>query len=186
MIFPIYHSERTSLKKSFIEGLNHPAAKPGRVGDLALAWEAGQADIILEGDALLMDGGLISAILVSLFSDARAPEESGLSKSDPRGWWPDSVGDRHGSLLWLLQREKITAETLAKAKVWTATALAWLVEEGIAERVEVEVERQELDRVAIGVKLYRSDGRRWNHLWDSLEEALLETGRVTLQVTQGI
>ena len=169
-----------------MQALNHPSAKVGSVGDLALAWKDGQADIVLEGEALLMEGGLVSAILVSLFSDARAPEDSDLAKSDPRGWWPDDVTDRYGSLLWLLQREKITPEILSKAKAWTATALSWLTEDGIAERVEVEVERQGLDRVAIGVKLYRGNARRWNYLWDALEETLLETGRVALQVTQGV
>ena len=169
-----------------MHALNNPATPQGSVNDLALAWDGGQADLILSGDTLLMEGGLVSAILVSLFSDARAPEDSDLAATDPRGWWPDVATDRHGSLLWLLTREKITPETLSRAKAWTSDALAWLVDDGIAERVDVEVERLAIDQVGIGVTLHRGLEARWQHLWDALEDVLLETGGVTLQVHQTV
>lgn len=169
-----------------MHALKTPATPQGAVNDLALIWEEGQADIILDGETVLMEGGLVSAVLVSMFSDARAPEDSGLAGADPRGWWPDDATDRHGSLLWLLTREKITPETLSKAKTWTEDALSWLVQDGIAERVGVEVERLGLDRVGIGVSLLRGKQVRWQHLWDALEEVILETGLVTLQVTPAV
>lgn len=60
-----------------------------------------------------------------------------------------------GSRLWLLSREKITAETLQKCKDYAEQALAWLVKESVAEKVEVAVERNGLDRVDLLVLISR-------------------------------
>lgn len=127
--------------------------------DLALVWnaDAAAADLLLGNGQLATDAGMRTAILISLFSDARAADDEQLPEAggDRRGWWGDAFArdarpdagtardaNRIGSLLWLLSRSKITARTLAQAQQACAEALAWLVRDGIASAVRVVVEAQ--------------------------------------------
>ena len=99
-------------------------------------------DLGLADGLLAMDEGLQTAILHSLFTDARAlesdPIETGEAK---RGWWGDLVapndGDKYGSRLWLLRREKQTAEVLLRASEYAEESLAWLISDGLASKVTV-------------------------------------------------
>ena len=145
--------------------------------DIALTWDAahGGAEMTLAAADLATGDELASAVLLSLFCWRRAAADDRLPWPEhPRlGWWGDSFatqeGDRFGSRLWLLQRETITAETLSRARIYAKEALAWLVEDKVAERVEVEVERQGLDRVALRVTIIRGPARaidmRFDDLW---------------------
>jgi phage gp46-like protein len=159
--------------------------------DLALRWndETVSADLMLSGGALAMDDGLRTAILISLFSDARAAEDADLPEAgdDRRGWWGDqfaagagpdagSAADRNriGSLLWLLHRAKATSANLQLARQSAEEALAWLVRDGVAARVGVTVEAQSVDgvrqRLAIGVELDRPSGpgrQRFDFTWEA-------------------
>lgn len=89
------------------------------------------------------DNGLQTAVIVSLFTDRRAEPDDELpdGSSDRRGWWadayPDIEGDRIGSRLWLLAREKDMQSVVNRAREYTEEALAWLVDQGIALRIEV-------------------------------------------------
>lgn len=148
--------------------------------DIALIWDDDRfaGDIRVEGGRLATDEGLRTAILLSLFTDARAPEEATLPQTgeDRRGWWGndlpvETVGKHHelGSLLWLLSREKITQATMTRARAYARDALAWLIEDGIASAIDVEVTAQEGQRLAIGVTLDRPDGpdrKRWDFTWE--------------------
>jgi phage gp46-like protein len=159
--------------------------------DLALRWDDAtlSADLVLAGGALTTDDGLRTAILISLFTDARASEDAGLPEDgdDRRGWWGDqfapdagpdagSAGDRNriGSLLWLLSRAKVTGANLQLARQSAEAALGWLVRDGIASRVAVEVEAQPIggvkQRLAIGVELTRPGGpgrQRFDFTWEA-------------------
>ena len=100
----------------------------------------------LKGGSLAADAGLTTAIVHSLFTDARARDGDPLpaGESEPRGWWGDALaaeaGDRYGSRLWLLHREKQTQETLNKAREIAQDSLSWLVEDSIARQVDTEAE----------------------------------------------
>jgi phage gp46-like protein len=140
--------------------------------DVKISWD----EILLEGDFLYSEGdltgdaGLETAVIISIFSDRRAEPEDELpdsQDSDRRGWWGDltleqtAAGfDKLGSRLWLLERAKTVPETLVKAKAYIEESLQWLVDDGIAVKVEVEVERQGIAEngiLAFGVKIYKSD-----------------------------
>ena len=58
-------------------------------------------------------------------------------------------GDQYGSLLWLLEREKLNAATAERARQYAVDALKWLVEDGVAISCVVEVER--LNRDTLGM-----------------------------------
>jgi len=103
--------------------------------------------------------GLETAIQISLFTDARVEADELPSwETEKRGWWGDlfsSVpGDRTGSKLWLLAREKRLEDVPPRAEEYCREALAWLIEDGVAESIEVDVEIQG-QILAIGVTVKR-------------------------------
>lgn len=159
--------------------------------DVALVWpaDAFAGDLLLQDGALVSDDGLRTAILISLFSDARAPDGAELPEdgSDRRGWWGDEFAaaqfaDRDsaiGSTLWLLRRAKIMPATLQRAREAAYAALAWLIRDGIASAVYVDAEAHGGSggqRLALGVTLDRPQGpgrQRWDFTWNA------STGEIT-------
>lgn len=159
--------------------------------DIALAWNADRfaADLLLTGGKLVTDDGMRTTILISLFSDARAPDDAELPEEgrDRRGWWGDSLAkdagrfagtardpDRIGSLLWLLERAKVVPQSLRFAQQACEDALAWLIRDGVAGRVGVQVEAQG-DRMAIGVEIDRPSGpgrQRFDFAWEASTHSL--------------
>lgn len=125
---------------------------------------------------------LRALVEASLFSWSRAQSGDVLpstrdGKRDRRGWWAEGLsaryeGDAFGSRLWLLERAKLTAETIRLARSYAEEALAWLVEDGIAEAVAVEVQRQGRGGLGIGVTITRGTGTlapedlRFSFLWE--------------------
>lgn len=108
---------------------------------IALSWNdaVGAADLALNASgALARDEALQTAVVLSLFLDARARPDDG-AEGHRRGWVGDAFTpeDRQGSRLWLLRREKQTEETRRRAEDYTNEALAWLVDAGLATSVFV-------------------------------------------------
>ena len=122
-----------------------------------------QGDLILAGGLLATDSSLYTAVLHSLFSDARAladdPIEAGESR---RGWWGDLAaqtdGDAYGSRLWELRREKQTAEVLLRAKEYTEEALAWLIDDGVASAIAVDARYPARGTLALFVTITLDSG----------------------------
>lgn len=152
--------------------------------DAALVWNANawHGDIVIENGAVVLDGGLRTAILISLFTDARAPDDAPLPEesADRRGWWGDDFNpfeaqlraqaSQTGSLLWLLARSKITQATINRAREYAIAALQWLLTDGIASRVDVQVEAQDRQRLAIRVELDRPQGPArefYDYVWEA-------------------
>lgn len=161
--------------------------------DIALVWDADAmaADLLLGSGRLATDDGMRTAILISLFTDARAADDETLPEpgGDRRGWWGDAYArelrpdagtardvNRIGSLLWLLSRSKITARTLTQANQACEEALAWLVRDGVASAVRVVIEaqvrtgQQTPDLMAIAVEIDRPGGpgrQRHDFTWDA-------------------
>jgi phage gp46-like protein len=108
---------------------------------IALSWNdaQGAADLALNATgALASDDALQTAVVLSLFLDARARPDDG-AEGHRRGWVGDAFTpeDRVGSRLWLLKREKHTEETRRRAEDHANEALAWLVDAGLASSVSV-------------------------------------------------
>ena len=120
---------------------------------------------------------LVRAVIVSLFTWRRANPDDDLPADLRMGWWGDSFptipNDRIGSRLWLLSRSTLTPETVAKAKEYAQEALQGLIDDGVAARVDVQTERQGLSTLAIGCRIYKSDGTvpldvRFTDVWGFL------------------
>lgn len=137
--------------------------------DIALIW----SNDIFGGDLALVDGrletddGLRTAMIVSLFTDARAHEDDALPDAggDPRGWWGNAYpaedgGDAFelGSRLWLLEREKLTPRTIERARAYAAEALAWLKDRGVVSALIVRAARMGDQTLAIAVEVERPEG----------------------------
>lgn len=153
------------------------------MADLALAWipDEGCADLVIDEDVddLAGDAGLHTALILSLFADRRAEADDALPAEggDRRGWWADEfapvVGDKFGSRLWLLDRSARKADVARDAEAYAREATAWLVEDGVAERVDVEAElgAAPID-LALLVTVHRPASApvtfRYAHVWDSL------------------
>lgn len=143
--------------------------------DLTLDAQGGALDLaLLDGD-LATDDGLRTAVALSLLCDRRAEPDDTIpdGTDNRRGWWADAIadldGDRWGSRLWLLAREKDLAEVRRRAEAYAEEALGWLLEDGVASAVTVTAETVDRDVLWLAVEILRGDGSRladrYQYVW---------------------
>lgn len=120
-----------------------------------------------------------TAVVLSLFTDRRAPEGWRPEEADRRGWWGDGAvpagenGREDGSWLWLLRREAVTEENIRLARIYAEQALQWLVDENVASRIEVRTGAIEQPRrgIWLDIEIIAPSGaqilnRKFARLWD--------------------
>jgi phage gp46-like protein len=139
------------------------------------------ADLALDADGLGLatDAGLTTAVVLSLFTDARAADGDELpaGETDRRGWWGDlaplAPGYQLGSRLWLLKREKQTDAVLRRAELYAEAALAWLIEAGAARAVQVTATAPRQGLLWLAIRIERPDGaaQTWQYAWDAMHPA---------------
>lgn len=122
-------------------------------------------DIAIENGDLAHDDGLRTAVILSLFLDRRAEDGDVASGADRRGSWMDATlddpNDKLGSRLWLLSREKELPATAQRARLYTEEALAWLVAEGVASRIETDATWIAPGVLQIHVQIFLVNGSVW-------------------------
>ncbi|HEX7853881.1 MAG TPA: phage GP46 family protein [Sphingobium sp.] len=148
------------------------------MSDIVTIWRPDQAagDWLIAGselDALLNTEGdgtdLYSAVLISIFSDARAAEDEVIpdSSSDRRGWWAGDIGSK----LWLRMRSKATVQLLPIVKKDIEDALQWLIDDGVAAAIDVSVNWDRPGFLAGTVTVRRQDGStkaiNFQRVWES-------------------
>ncbi len=111
-----------------------------------------------------------TAILICLFTDRRRPEDvaSPDGSTDRRGWHGDSYdvetseGERElGSLLWTLQRERLTIEDLRLVEHYASDALQTLVDQGVVDHFEIRAEKDSVaGRVSMLINAFSPTGER--------------------------
>jgi phage gp46-like protein len=118
---------------------------------------------LLESSLLIREDTLDSAVIMSLFCDARADEDTKLplNVTDRRGWCGDEFFDAHdsdwGSLLWTRWYSKTTEDT-RRFMIWTARqSLQHLIDNKIAERVEVTGEWRSNSLLALKIDIYKPE-----------------------------
>ena len=144
--------------------------------DLALADGAAGRD-------LCGDDGLLTAVVLSLFTDARAHDDDTVPDARPgepgdrRGWWGDALSPDAGPLgsrLWLLWREKDQDEVVIRAQEYARAALAWLVTDAAGPlrvaRLEVRAARVAPGYLGIAVQAalpgVQERELSWNFMYD--------------------
>ncbi len=134
----------------------------------------------LNGD-LEREEGLETSVLISLYTDARASEDDNVDDpNDLRGWAGDllpSNDDSIGSKLWLLDRSKATQENANKAKQYVQQALNWMIEDGVASKIDVVtsiVGYEETKKLVLNITIYKNNdkilGIKFNDIWTAQYE----------------
>jgi phage gp46-like protein len=132
------------------------------MADISTIWSPVnlRGDWLLAGTQLQSGQDLVSAVLISLFSDRIANPDDVIpdGTNDPRGWWGDDAAHPIGSRLWLLSRAKQTTDTLARAQTYIAEALQWLIDDGVVARFDIYVEWTRASFLGARVVAYKNDG----------------------------
>lgn len=132
------------------------------MSDLALLHNDLNLDLVQANGDLSANLDLENAILISLLSDRALEENSPAIDGYKGGWWgdvfPKVSNDKIGSLLWTLKREKATTETATRAREIVVNALDWMIEDGVASRIEVTTQIVERDCMEINIQIHRPNG----------------------------
>lgn len=119
---------------------------------------------------------LVRAVVISLFTWRRANPQD-VVEGSRMGYWgdaaePPAANDKIGSRLWLLSREKLIQSTFIRAREYAREALQWLLDDGVASRVEVTAERYGMDGLALVCTIYRVEGGtavlRFDQAWEAI------------------
>ena len=125
---------------------------------------------------------IVRAVIISLFTWRRAHDDDVLPNTgmSRMGWWgdsfPPSPNDKIGSRLWLLARSKLTDGTAQQAQDYAEEALQWLIDDGVAARVDVSAVRQGISTLALTCIVVNRSGAvmarlQFANLWNFLREA---------------
>ena len=113
-----------------------------------------------------------SAVIISIFTDRRADDIDEVLDGNYKGWWGDTYQQtKIGSRLWTLKRKKATIQTLILAREILEECLQWLVDDGVAKKVEVfnEWSSVNIGRMNMLIKVYKPDGDelefKFNEKW---------------------
>lgn len=128
--------------------------------------------------SMYADDELTRAVIISLFSWARARDDDPVEGSRRFGFWGDTyaeAGQETGSRLWLMSREKILADTVEKCRKYAKSALEWMIDDGVADSVDVQAERNGIDRIDMSITISRKndDSRlHFSNVWEMLKNGI--------------
>lgn len=117
---------------------------------------------------------LVQATLISLFSWRKSNDDDGVNIPNRQGWWGDTfaseTNDRIGSRLWLLRREKLTDDVVARAREYAEESLQWMIDDALASAINVSTDREN-NRLNMSVEIVRpgdaqSIQARFQNLWE--------------------
>lgn len=149
--------------------------------DIVLTWDMNLqgCKMIFASNDVVTSQSLLTPVLVSIFTDARAAADDILPDPqdiDRRGSWMDETNidkpnDAIGSRLWLLEREKATDENALRAKMYIEESLKWMLEEGICSLLKVETEiqwpSQNTPVLAFSVAIQKPDGTKESYKFEA-------------------
>lgn len=117
-------------------------------GDPTIFTHGNSSDLEIIGGQPTMDAGIYNAVHISLFA-----------YSD---WWGNSIAapaEKMISRLGELQRRTITPATRADAEEYAKQALAWMITEGMAKKIDVQATLPSVGEIALTVKVTQPDGQ---------------------------
>lgn len=135
-------------------------------GDLAFDWALAPLDGRGDSGGLIARAGLATAVILSLFTDARAPDGWRPEVRDRRGWWGDGLSDDatepFGSWLWtVLENAVATRETARLAEIEARRALDWMIRDGVAGSVGVVGTAAPAEaRITLAIEIRSPSGER--------------------------
>lgn len=116
-------------------------------------------DLVVKNGEIQKDDSLKTAVLISLFTDARCEKnELPPGETSLRGFWGDCLfNENTGSKLWLLNRTKESNQTLIKVKEYAQDALKWLITDGLAKDVGVNAFYDNKKNLVLNISIYKND-----------------------------
>lgn len=127
--------------------------------DILLNSDNGYLDFGIENGDFKMTGGFETAIIMSLFCEARASTNEVPAVELRRGWWGNLVGDfsnyQIGSKIWLLYQSKKIPEVLSLVKTYATNSLQWMIDDGYINKIEVDSSFIE-NGIYLSINMYRS------------------------------
>lgn len=139
----------------------------------------GLYDFVIEGNEFASAGGFETAIPVSLFTDARAPAALVAEPQNRRGWIGNlmtaSTMRQLGSILWALDQTRITQETLNLARLEAQSAFQWMLDDGVALGVLVDLSRSSSGGITITIQITDTSNvvSRYQTLWRATNAAVI-------------
>lgn len=95
------------------------------------------------------------AVIISIFTWRRAEPDD--DADEVMGFWGDTfptvTGDKIGSRLWLLRRQKITSDVLRRARMYVDEALKWLIDDGVVTSITTSISRANNDAVVLSIHI---------------------------------
>lgn len=138
----------------------------------------GEWTLGITGSDLTPEDGFDTAIAMTLFTDARAPDSVVAIPEKRSGWMGNlesPVEDRQlGSLLWLVDQSKLTQDTLNTSVNYARLALNWFIEDGLANSVVVTGEIVPRSGIRLTVVFTAQSGEVSTHyfnLWEATGNA---------------
>ena len=120
--------------------------------------------------------GLETTIATDLFSDRRADESLVPSPIFRRGFLGDifraSIGRKLGSQLWTLDQGRLTDATLNRAELYAIEALQYLIEDEIAQSIDVQLSRSARGvTIAVTITNFAGNSVQYDFLWRNTDVA---------------
>jgi phage gp46-like protein len=114
---------------------------------------------------------LETAVLLSLFTDKRAPDDLQIYSPDRKGWWGTTYNPSGqaelGSLLWTLYRSVKSDGTavLRQAEGYVTDALQWLTTDGVASSVTCTASWASSSALGLYITITQPSGQVNNYSW---------------------
>ena len=117
-------------------------------GDLKITIGDNGGDIEVRGGQITMDAGLLTAVVVSLYTEI--------------GFWGNLIAKRDSERIGQgyveASSEPITADMLSACESAAQDSLSWLVSEGLAESVQVSVSNPRADSISTRIIIKKPSG----------------------------
>jgi phage gp46-like protein len=139
----------------------------------------GLYDFVIEGNEFASAGGFETAIPVSLFTDARAPAALVSEPRYRRGWIGNlmtaATMRQLGSILWILDQSRITQERLNVARLAAQDAFQWMIDDGVALNVFVDVTQTASTGFMINIQITDTSNvvSRYQTLWRATDASVI-------------
>ena len=137
------------------------------MSDIDTLWSVDHGDWALLGADLQSGDDLVTAVLISLFTDRQADPDDVIpdvlpgQPADPRGWWGDlGATVKIGSKLWLRLRGKAAPNLPPLIQTDAQQALQWLIDDGVVSAIDVIAQYIAPRQIGLQVTLSRTGGKQ--------------------------
>lgn len=126
-----------------------------------------------DGKDLATIDGLETAIIVSVFTYARANSGDVPDSFNRRGWVGNLLtlleGYELGSELWVLSQSRINTETLNRGEDFVKRSLQWMLDDGVADTITVTFTQSSVREVEVEIILLKSSNviGRYITIWNN-------------------